>query len=130
MRGCPSMALGRSRVRSMAVIRAARMRARRIWLLAMINACSYRNGSDSPLQIALARRSTSASPLSPKLAPPSPCRAELALARDFPRLVFGPVLFLAFIRLAVIWRSDVISAPSQAPVAPVGGDVAPLVWGA
>jgi hypothetical protein len=59
--------------------------------------------------MAFAMRSTSAETMeSIPLPTAQPWRHALPLARDFPRAVFGPVLFFAFVRLDAILVSEVM----------------------
>ena len=60
-------------------------------------------------QIAVAMRSTFSDSLrSPNFTASRPCRRALPLDRDLPSRVRGPVLFLAFLRLAASVFAEVI----------------------
>ena len=78
----------------------------------MINACSNSEGLLVSGQMALAMPSIRGAKAGLRqLMLASPCRRALRLATAFPAGVFGPRLLRAFLRLAAICFSELISSP-------------------
>src|ERR1700730_2745553 len=98
--------------RSMRAIRSAHTQPNTHVVSPMIKACSNSKGLRRSGQMALAMPSIRGATAGLwRLMLASPCRRALRLATAFPAGVFGPRLLRAFLRLAAICFSELISGP-------------------